>query len=68
MRVIDPAGQIFHVLPCFLPTLVQIRDRSGHTHALPVNPDANVPVMLEAHDIAVTNLGNAFTVEYLGEK
>jgi hypothetical protein len=69
MRVVDPAGQTFHVLPRFLPTLVQLRDRSGRTHTMAVDPNANVPTMLELHDIAVANLATAFpNLEYLGER
>jgi len=68
MRVIDPAGQMFHVLPRFLPALVQLRDRSGHTHTMSVDPNVNVPTMLEPHDIAISNLAAAFPgLEYLGE-
>ena len=68
-RVIDPAGQLFHVLPRVIPFLAQLRDRHGRTHTLPVDPSAFAPVMLEAHDIAVANLINHFPdLEYLGEK
>lgn len=68
-RVVDPAGQMFHVLPRFLPTLVQLRDRSGRTHTMAVDPNANVPTMLEPHDVAVANLVQAFPgLEYLGER
>lgn len=68
-RVIDPAGQLFHVLPRVVPFLAQLRSRRGDiTVTLPVDPMIYVPRMLEAHDIAVANLAAAFpTLEFLWE-
>lgn len=69
-RVIDPAGQIFHVLPWVVPFLAQLRSPRGDlTVTLPVTPAAFVPRLLEPHDIAVANLRAAFpALEFLWER
>jgi len=69
-RVIDPAGQVFYVLQRVVPFLVQLRAPRGDlTVTLPVSPMAYVPRLLEAQDIAITNLAAAFAaLEFLQER
>jgi len=69
-RVIDPAGQMFYVLPRVAPFVVQLRAPRGDlTVTLTPNPDVYVPRLLEPIDIAVTNLIQAFpSLEFLQEK
>lgn len=58
-RVIDPTGRTFHVLPRTLPFLAEVL--SGSTvHTIAVDPNANVPTILDAHSVAVDNLRQAF--------
>lgn len=66
-RVIDPAGAVWHVLPGTIPglPLVTIRNETGQTRMLPVDPDAFVPLLYEPEDVAVTNLSQFFDLEYL---
>lgn len=69
-RVIDPAGQVFHVLPRVVPFMAQLRSGRGDlTITLPVDPMAYVPRLLEAQDIAAANLTQAFSsLEFLWER
>lgn len=69
-RVVDPAGQVFHVLPRVVPFLAQLRSPRGDvTVTLPVSPTAYVPRLLETHDVAVANLTGTFpTLEFLWER
>jgi hypothetical protein len=69
-RVIDPAGQVFYVLPRVVPFLVQLRAVRGDlTVTLPIpNPDTYVPRLLEPIDIAISNLSQAFTLEFIQER
>jgi len=67
-RVIDPSGQMFHVKPRVVDFLVQVADRHGNVHTIPIDPNAYVPVLFEMYDIAVTNLSKHFALDYRGEK
>ena len=76
-RVIDPAGQVFHVLPRVVGFMVQLRSRRRHgmrlapdmVATLAPDPEAYVPRLLEPSDIAVAQLAVAFpTLEFLWEE
>lgn len=58
-RVIDPAGRTFHVLPRSLPFLAELLTGST-VHTIAVDPNANVPAVLDEQSIAVDNLRTAF--------
>lgn len=66
-RVIDPSGAMFHVKPRMADFLVQVADQLGRVHTVVIDPSAYVPVVMEPHDIAVSNLSQHFTLDYLGE-
>lgn len=67
-RVLDPAGNVFHVLPRLLPGVVQVRGARGQTFTLPAPPDELVPVVLEPGDLAVRTLAQHFSLEFLEER
>lgn len=69
MRVVDPAGQVFHALaPSGFPGVRQVRDARGRTYAVQAPDDAYVPREYEPKDAAVDILRNHFDLEFLREE
>lgn len=67
-RVVDPAGQRWHVLSV-LPGIVTVRGRYGETHTMTVAPDGLVSVLHEPEDYAAQALRAGFpSLTYLGER
>jgi len=64
-RVIDPAGNVFHVLPQIFPNLAQLRGVDGKTHCLPIDPESFVPRLYDPEDQAIDCLRRHFTLEPL---
>lgn len=67
-RVVDPAGQVFHVLPRVLPTMVQLRNNQHRCITLAIDPEAYVPTLFDPEAVAIDNLSTCFTLEFLGER
>lgn len=67
-RVIDPAGNVFHVLERTFPGVVSLRAADGSTHALSPDPQAYVPRIYDLEAAAVDTLRRHFKTEFLREE
>ena len=70
VRVVLPTGRIAHVLDRVVgaPGAVVLRNASGQTRGITVDPDATVPVLFDEYELAVASLKARFpNVEFLRE-
>lgn len=68
-RVIDPAGQTFHVISRFGAFVCLAQTPSGKRFSMAVRTDDYIPTVFDVETIAIANLRKHFpSIEYLGER
>lgn len=70
VRVVLSSGRVAHVLDRIpgMPALVMLRNATGHTRGVQVDPNAVVPMIFDEQETAAAVLRTAFpSIEYLRE-